>query len=360
MEKMIWAILILLAIVISVLGYRHYLSITLTSGDKVLASPNFVGNKFVNSVPNKKYTFKEIVGMIFKKGQKDRKPYNPLPVVKLEKSEFGNPPAEKLQFVWLGHSSVLLEFEGKRFLFDPVFAERAGPMLSGPKRFHPIPIKVADLQALDSVIISHDHYDHLDKNVILHLAKQGLSFYVPLGVDRHLIKWGIDKSKILAFDWWDEAQIGDIKIVSTPARHFSGRILLDKDFTFWCSWVLHGRVSRVYFSGDSGMFPGFAEIGERYGPFDLSFMKIGAYGEEWPDIHLTPEEAVTAQAHIRGKLFVPVHWGTFNLAHHSWYEPADRMVEAAAAAKIEIVTPRIGEIVNLSDHQNSFWWQELK
>lgn len=359
-KKMIWTIFILLALVVSVFGYRYYLFLTLTSGEKILASPNFVGGKFVNSVPNKKYTIKEIVGMVFKSGQNDQKPSKPLPVEKLDKKTFQKPPMENLQFVWLGHSSVLLEFEGKRFLFDPVFAQRAGPLFLGPKRFHPVPLIVENLLDLDAVFISHDHYDHLDKNVILNLANKALSFCVPLGVGKRLQKWGVDKSKILEFDWWDEMRIGDIKIASTPARHYSGRNLLDKDFTFWCSWSLIGRAYRIFFSGDTGTFPSFAEIGERYGPFDLTFMKIGAYDEYWPDIQMTPEEAVAAQAEIHGKLFVPVHWGTFDLGYHSWYEPAERLVEAAVAAKIEIITPRIGEIVKLSDHQNSFWWRGVK
>ena len=218
----------------------------------------------------------------------------------------------------------------------------------------------ANLPRLDAVFISHDHYDHLDKNVILNLADQTLSYCVPLGVGKRLQKWGVDKSKILEFDWWDEMRIGDIKIVSTPARHYSGRNLLDKDFTFWCSWSLIGRASRIFFSGDTGTFPGFTEIGERYGPLDLTFMKIGAYDEYWPDMQMSPEEAVAAQADIHGKLFVPVHWGTFDLGYHSWYEPAERLVEAAVASKIEIITPPIGEIVKLSDHQNSFWWRGVK
>jgi len=191
---MIWTIVILLALVVSVFGYRYYLLLTLTSGDKILASPHFVGGKFVNSVPNKKYTIKEIVGMVFKSGQKDQKPSKPLPV------------------------------------------------------------------------------ENLDKNVILYLANKALSFFVPLGVGKRLQKWGVDKSKILEFNWCDAVRIGDIKIASTPARHYSSRNLLDKDFTFWCSWSLIGGGYRIFFSGDTGTFPSFAEIGERYGPFDLTFI----------------------------------------------------------------------------------------
>lgn len=208
-------------------------------------------------------------------------------------------------------------------------------------------------------------------------------FYLEAGIDLTLHEGGPDKSsfaqvsagKATFCSGWlayaiaqrvsglrvvNLAQIGDIKVVSTPARHYSGRFLIDKDLTFWCSWTLIGRENRIFFSGDTGMFPDFTEIGKRYGPFDVTFMKIGAYGEDWPDIHINPEEAVNAHQELRGKLIVPIHWGTFDLGYHSWYEPADRFVESSAAAKIRIVTPRIGELIRAADHQNFLWWKGVK
>ena len=295
-------------------------------------------------------------------GQEHREPSNPLPIVPLSKADFSNPPSEELRLAWLGHSSVLIEFEGKRYLIDPMFSQRASfVQWFGPKRFHPAPLNAENVPDLDAVIISHDHYDHLDKYTINELSNRTQKFYVPLGIGAILESWGIDTNKIVELDWWDEVKDGKIKLVSTPARHFSGRGLFNKNETLWSSWLFVGEKYRIYFSGDTGMFPEFSKIGELYGPFDVTFMKIGAYDETWPDIHITPEEAVQAHIQLNGRRLIPIHWGTFNLALHSWYEPVERLTSAAESANIDVSIPQAGEIVSLTVFEkDKYWWQQIK
>ena len=228
---------------------------------------------------------------------------------------------------------------------------------AGPKRFHPVPVEIEELPELDGVIISHNHYDHLDKAAIQALANRDQDFFVPLGVGDYLVKWGVKRSKIFEFDWHDEKKIRDIAVVSTPARHFSGRGLFDNGKTLWCSWALIGEKYRIYYSGDTGFTPEFNEIGSVHGPFDLTFIKIGAYDALWPDIHLNPEEAVQAHGKLKGKVMVPIHWGTFDLGLHSWYEPPERLVRRAAEEKIKFIIPGIGEIVDPEKYRNTFWWR---
>jgi L-ascorbate metabolism protein UlaG (beta-lactamase superfamily) len=323
-------------------------------------SQHYAEGKFQNSLPttvmkdgkNWETFVKFLTG-----GSKDRVPAKPLPVVPME--GYGSvPPAEQLRFVWLGHSSVLVELDGKRFLFDPVLSERAS-FLSwmGPKRFQPAPLTAKDLPTLDVVILSHDHYDHMDKDTILALlGKTGL-FYVPLGVAAILEGWGVPKAKIVELDWWDERSDGSMTVVATPARHFSGRGLFDRFSTLWCSWTLIGKNGRIFFSGDTGMTPEFKDIGNKYGPFDITFIKIGAFNENWPDIHLNPEQALQAHRDLGGRAFVPIHWGTFDLGLHSWHEPIERLVRTADAEKVIVVVPKMGEMVDAEHHENTFWWR---
>jgi L-ascorbate metabolism protein UlaG (beta-lactamase superfamily) len=246
-------------------------------------------------------------------------------------------------------------------LTDPVWSERASPFrILGPRRFHPPPIPLEGLPELDAVVISHDHYDHLEKASVLALAPTGVRFFMPLGVGAHMEKWGVDPGQIIELDWWDSAgsSSGDIQLVATPARHFSGRGL-SMNKTQWCSFVIMGPKHRVYFSGDTGLFPGFAEIGERYGPFQLTMLKIGAYNESWPDIHLDPEQAVAAHVALRGELLMPIHSGTFNLAFHNWFDPPDRLVAAATESSVQIVVPRPGQMFAPTEPPPlERWWQQ--
>lgn len=273
---------------------------------------------------------------------------------------YERPAENKIRVTWLGHTTLLLEIAGKRFLTDPVWAKRASPLsFMGPARFFDVPVSLDKLPQLDGILLSHDHYDHLDENVIRRLALTGLPFYCPLGVDQHLLKWGVKRSQLHVFDWWQELVLDDsLTLIATPARHFSGRSLLDRNKTLWTSWVLKGREQRLFFGGDSGWFPGFAEIGQQYGPFDLTILEIGAYHENWSEIHMGPENAVRAHEALHGKVMLPVHWGTFNLALHPWTEPPERLIAAAAEKQVQLWMPVPGACGELPEQgEVSYWWR---
>ena len=291
----------------------------------------------------------------------DPVPATELPVNKLTRESLMALPDDQLHVIKLGHSSVLLKVTGEFWLIDPVFSERASPFsFMGPKRFHQTPIAIDDLPPIDKVLISHDHYDHLDKGSVKKLAEKSRLFLVPLGVEAHLIKWGVDARKIVRFDWWQEMQDGPNMIAFTPTRHFSGRGLSDGNKSLWGSWVIDSPAGRVFFSGDSGYFAGFAEIGEKYGPFDATFIETGAYDPDWPDIHMTPEQSVQAHMDLKGKVMFPIHNGTFDLAFHAWYEPLERVLEAAVSNGVKLSTPVVGDILNLQESLVEHrWWQSL-
>jgi L-ascorbate metabolism protein UlaG (beta-lactamase superfamily) len=261
----------------------------------------------------------------------------------------------------LGHSTMLLKLRGQFWLTDPVFAERASPFRRfGPKRFHAPPIALEDLPPLRGVILSHDHYDHLDRETVLALAARTGVFMTPLGVGDRLIEWGIDASKVRQFDWWQGAEIDGLAFTATPAQHFSGRSFFDGNSTLWASWVIVDDGLRVFFSGDTGYFGGFKTIGERLGPFDVTLLETGAYDAQWPYVHMQPEETVQAHADLRGQWLVPVHNGTFDLAMHRWQEPYERAVGLAAARNIPLATPRMGERLDLATpHPGERWWRDV-
>src|SRR5688572_13281458 len=297
-------------------------------------------------------------------GHEQRVPPGPMPIVSLTKASFAQPPASGLRGTWLGHSTVLVEIDGARILFDPVWARRASPSsLIGPTRFHEPPLALEELPPLDAIVASHDHYDHLDREVVRALARSTAQsrarFVVPLGVGAHLERWGVATARITERYWSESATVGPLRFPATPARHFSGRAL-GRNHTLWASWSVAGPTHRVFHSGDTGPFPGFADIGTAHGPFDLTLIKIGAYGETWPDIHLTPEQAVDAHAKLRGELLLPIHWGTFNLAFHAWDEPANRVV-AAAIAGTRLIMPKPGESVEPATARPvEPWWRAVR
>lgn len=290
-------------------------------------------------------------------GNRERTPAQPLPVVPLTGLST-RLSSEGIRFAWLGHASIFLELQGRRILFDPVLSERASFLSwAGPKRFQPAPLLISDLPRLDAVLISHNHYDHLDKETLIQLAGRADMFHVPLGVAELLEHWGIPPARIREYAWWDEVDTGGMVIAATPARHFSGRGLFDRNKTLWCSWVVSTGGASVFFSGDTGTTARFREIGEKYGPFEVAFVKMAAYHENWPDIHLNPEQAVDAHKDLRGNMLVPIHWGTFDLAMHSWHEPIERLVKAAEREQVKILTPKIGELVDPVRYRNEYWWR---
>ena len=334
---------------------------------RIQRSPNYREGAFKNPVGTD-LGLKGGVGKMFRDwifGKQQRVPPGPIPIVALTRASFDQPPASGLRATWLGHSTVLVEIDGMRVLMDPVWARRASPSsLVGPKRFHVPPLPIEELPPLDAILASHDHYDHLDRGVVRALAGSvhhpRLRWIVPLGVGAHLERWGVSADRIIALDWFEKATVGTLTVTATPARHFSGRGLR-RNHTLWASFAIAGPKHRVFHSGDTGPFAGFLDIGNAYGPFDLTLIKIGAYGEGWPDIHLDPEQAVDANAKLRGKLLLPIHWGTFNLAYHAWNEPADRVVAAALANGTRVIVPRPGESIEpASAAAGTPWWKAVR
>jgi L-ascorbate metabolism protein UlaG (beta-lactamase superfamily) len=316
--------------------------------------------KFRNTLPNVEPPFFSTLARWFK-GVPDSQPKNvEIPVDTEVGQRILTPPAQGLRVTWFGHSSLYLEIDGVRILTDPVWGERCAPWsFMGPKRFFAPPLPLSALPELDAVVISHDHYDHLDTPSIIELAAKVPRFIVPLGVGSHLQYWGVSADKITELDWWQETVVKDLKITATPARHFSGRFLSDRDATLWAGWSFSNAKHRLFFSGDSAMFPGFAEIGERLGPFDLTMIEVGAYDQAWADVHLGPEQAIAAHQALRGRVLLPVHWGTFDLALHSWVEPIERLLVAAKEANVSLAVPRPGGSVLPSSPTIDRWWPEV-
>ncbi len=326
---------------------------------RMQASPQYAAGKFHNPVPSSSVPAGSMPGLLAAtlRDRDRRHPRLPIPLVT-------TPPANDaggLHVTWYGHSSALIEIEGRRVLVDPVWSERCSPTrLGGPKRLHEMPVALRDLPPLDAVLISHDHYDHLDMPTIQNLADlQAAPFLVPLGVGAHLERWGVPATRIIELDWNERHTAGGLEFVATAARHFSGRGFT-RDETLWTSWVINGPARKVFYSGDTGYFPGFADVGAEHGPFDVTLVQIGAYGDAWPDIHMVPEDGVSAHVDVRGGLMIPVHWCTFNLALHDWAEPADRTWQEAKARGVQLAVPRPGERVDVDNPPAvDGWWQQV-
>lgn len=363
---------VLLALVILVIIAFIILSLPVFGGkisgqrlERVQANPQYQNGGFVNVEPQAPFGVSEVWSFLTESFFYDeiRTPPSEIPVVAVSAASLDLMRTPVLRAVWIGHASVYVEIDGIRVLIDPVFSDYASPFAFGPKRFHPPPIKLPDLPKIDAVVISHDHYDHLDMKTIIHLSQQGTEFFVPLGIGAHLERWNVPATQFHELEWWQHQMVGEIKFVCTPTRHYSGRGLTDYKATLWSSWSVIGPHHRFYYSGDTGYSKHFKEIGKRFGPFDMSFIKIGAYGpgDSWLDIHMKPRHAVQAHIEVRAKRMFPVHWGTFNLAYHDWDEPIKLALAAANTAQIDLVTPRIGEfVVNGKSFHSERWWEQIR
>ena len=272
-------------------------------------------------------------------------------------------PASGLRATWLGHSTVLIEIDGHRVLTDPVWGARASPSsLAGPKRFQPVPVALKALPEVDVVVISHDHYDHLDYPTLRALAKTAVPFVTSLGVGAHLQAFGVASERITELDWWQTHRVPGtgLRISAAPSQHFSGRSLKDRNATLWSSLVIEGSRHKAFFSGDTGLTTQYAEIAARLGPFDLVMLEVGAFHPSWGDIHLGPENALKALQLLGGGAFLPVHWGTFSLALHDWDEPAETLLSLAPAQGATLLMPRLGEAVEPT-HAGAVlpWWRDV-
>ncbi|KQC29087.1 membrane protein [Flagellimonas eckloniae] len=327
-------------------------------------SRNYKDGKFVNQkdVP-KDLSFGETVKLayaFFTTKVPNGRPKQNLEVEKLDSLEVADYKGGS-RLIWYGHSAFLLQMDEKNILIDPMFGEVAAPHpLLGENRFNrEMPLAIEQLPKIDAVLISHDHYDHLDYKSIIKLKDKVEIFYVPLGVGVHLEKWGIKKKSVVELDWWQEVNYKGLQFVCTPAQHFSGRKFGGNQTTLWSSWVIISATDRLYFSGDSGYGNHFKEIGKKYGPFDFAMMECGQYNTRWPDIHMFPEETAQAGLDVSAKIVMPIHWGAFKLALHSWTDPIERVTQKADELGLQLVAPQIGEVISLNkldQRVTDKWW----
>ncbi|MFV2121340.1 MBL fold metallo-hydrolase [Streptomyces sp. Act-28] len=350
--------------------------------ERIRRSPNFAAGAFRNPGPTRHRPWGaavEFAKAYFRKEERVRRaPVRPVPHPPTAAADLAGPPVSGLRLTWVGHSGVFAEIDGLRVLFDPVWGDRCSPFpFAGPRRRHPVPLPLAALGPVDVVVISHDHYDHLDLPTVRALAGTETLFAVPLGVGAHLERWGVAPSRLRELDWNESTRIRDVRLTATPARPFCGRGLRDRQHTLWASWVVAGPEHRIYHSGDTGYFPGFRDIGAEHGPFDATMIQIGAYSDfwpedhpdpaplpgPWPDIHMNPSQGV--QSHLdlqRGRpdgVLLPIHWGTFNLSLHPWAEPGEWTVAAAAAVGQAVALPVPGQPFEpAGELPTRLWWRD--
>ncbi len=328
-------------------------------------SDHYNGTIFLNPVPT------EVMqpGSFFKVFKKflrkhpGRVPAKPLGPFLVNKQALETLPTKGLRVTWLGHSTLLIDIDGKRLLTDPVWYARASPFSGvGPKRFFKNPLDIQHLPPIDYILLSHDHYDHLDKKAIIQLTQKGIRVLTLLGVKKRLVDWGINPQLVSELDWWDNMLLDmDFKITVAPARHFSGRWLGDRFKTLWGSFAIKGPEHNIYFGADSGYYDGFTTIAKKLGPFDLAFLEIGAYDENWPSIHMGPEKAVQAAVDLGSPLLMPIHWATYDLAMHPWKEPAERVIAEAQKKSVPLLLPAPGETVTINNQvYSNNWWKNFQ
>jgi L-ascorbate metabolism protein UlaG (beta-lactamase superfamily) len=333
-----------------------------TQMEKLKKSAQYRDNKFVNYKPAQQWGISDIVPMawdFFVTGN-DRTPDVDLPVKRVDFGKIKNSKPDELKVTWVGHSSLIINLDGLLILTDPVFENRTTMM--GPSRYSgDVPLDIEEIPNIDLVLISHNHYDHLDAYTIERIYPNVKQFVTPLMVGAELEDIGVPREKIIELDWWDEITLFEnLLVVLTPAQHFSGRGMFDRDETLWGSFVLAGPKRKIYYSGDSGYFEGFKDIGEKYGPFDITMMECGAYNKRWHFVHMMPEETAQAHLDLKGKILQPIHWGTFNLALHSWHDPIVRVSKAADSLGIKLLTPIVGETLTIDKNlRTERWWVSI-
>lgn len=328
------------------------------------AWPQFKDGQFVNLEPTSLMIEGSTLGSMseFLFGKEMRAPICPLPMATDTARRLADPPATGLRVTWLGHSTTLIEVDGSVVLTDPMWSEHSSPSAwVGPRRFHPPPLALEALPHLDAVVISHEHYDHLDMASIRFLAQRGVELHVPLFIGAHLRAWGVPERQIVEHVWWESASLpSGLRLVSTPARHFNGRGAPGRPGALWTSWALVGSSHRVYFSGDTGLTESFKEIARREGPFDVAMLEIGQYHPSWGDIHLGPVGALDAFRMLEAKTLLPIHWSTFQLGYHAWSDPAEVLVVEAEKRGAPVLTPLLGEPIEPgAPPVMRAWWRAL-
>lgn len=282
-------------------------------------------------------------------------PKGTLPMVELDRQSFGQ--AEAFAYYWLGHSSAIMELGGQRILIDPVFGNAAP--LDLPyivPRIQHAPIELQDLPAIDVVLITHDHYDHLEAGTMRYLADKVARFIAPLGVGARLQSWGVAAEKITELGWGDGTQVGGVRFIAEETLHYSARWRDDRNKTLWAAFVLEGAGKRIYWSGDSGYGGHFVETGKKYGGFDLAFMEIDAANPGWPNTHMFPEEAVQGTLDLKAARMVPIHWGVFSLGRNPWDESIKRVDAEATRQGVRMDVPRMGEKYHPQNYRTQKWW----
>jgi L-ascorbate metabolism protein UlaG (beta-lactamase superfamily) len=366
-------IILLIIILCSILYSFGYLylnpqfggSITDKLKEQYAASSQWDGDKFINlSETTMDFSWSTLPGLLksFMFPDKDRRPQEKLPMQSFDKETWATDTVD-FKFIWFGHSVGLMRMGGKNLLIDPMFGHDASPV--GPKRterFTDSTLKIIDeLPFIDAVLITHDHYDHLDYDSFVKLKGKVGHYFVPLGVKRHLLVWEIDEDQITELDWWQSSNLGNVVMTFVPSRHFSGRGLTDNSQSLWGGWTFTTASQRVYWSGDGGYDTHFKEIGERIGPFDWAFLECGQYNENWAQIHMMPEETVQAAIDVKAKTSIPIHWGAFDLALHAWNDPVKRFSEHALERKVNIAMPILGEEITFQQNDSAnFWWEKFK
>lgn len=331
---------------------------------KYALAPNYSNGKFINQTNTEMHMDLATIASVLRdqvKGIPNSRPSSPLPIVPVDSLYIQENMANSI--IWFGHSSFFVKLNGLNILIDPMFGDAPAPHpMVGGKRFeYELPIIPEKLPEIEVVVYSHDHYDHLDYSSVRKLKDKVKQFYVPLGVGAHLKAWGVANEKIHEMNWDDSVKYNGITFICTPARHFSGRSLTDRNASLWSSWVIKSSDINLYFSGDSGYGPHFKTIGKTYGPFDLALLECGQYDKRWENIHMLPEQTVMAAKDVQAKLFMPIHWGAFRLAMHPWTDPIERVGKSAKEIGIPYKAPKIGEVVKIGEGDGSvaYWWRGL-